>query len=396
MKAIVFVGPTLSPLDVSEAIDAVSLPPVSQGDVYRASLRWPAAIGIIDGYFECVPSVWHKEILWAMSQGIHVFGSASMGALRAAELASFGMVGVGAIFEAYRDGVLEDDDEVAVAHGPAENAYRTGSDAMVNIRSTLVRAQAEGILDAAVANLLRQIAKELFYPERSYAHILELAAAREAPVSQLDAFRQWLPHGAVNQKREDALLMLRSMRDFLETNPEPKRVGWTLEETDFWNMLKRCSGEIQLDPHGSPDTMVLEELRRDPDAAARASAAALGWWLAAEHAQREGHGVDAAALLDHSAEFCRGHGLADSADVAAWLEENHCGQDRIEHILASRALARRAQALAPSGLEACLLDYLRSTGDYTDLLARNRTSKTVPPTPRPRPAKHPSDPQNRG
>lgn len=377
MKAIVFVGPTLSPHHVSEVMDAVCLPPVAQGDVYRASLGWPSAIGIIDGYFECVPSVWHKEILWAMSQGIHVFGSASMGALRAAELASFGMAGVGAIFEAYRDGVLEDDDEVAVAHGPAEDGYRSGSDAMVNIRSTLVRAQAEGILDTAVANLLRQIAKELFYPERSYAHILALAAAREAPLSQLDAFRRWLPQGAVNQKREDALLMLRTMRDFLETNPEPKQVSWTLEDTDHWDLLKRRSGEIQLDPQGGPDTMVLEELRRDPEALARASAAALGWWLAAEFARRERQGVDAATLLHHSAEFCRAHGLPDAAAVHAWLEQNCCGQERLERIVASQALASRAQALAPSSMETCLLDYLRWTGDYTDLLARSRTQTAL-------------------
>src|ERR1700687_1751155 len=151
MKAIVFVGPTISSqevsevLDVSGMIDAVCLPPASQGDVYRASLQWPSAIGIIDGYFERVPAVWHKEILWAMSQGIHVFGSASMGALRAAELAAFGMTGVGAIFEAYRDGLLEDDDEVAVAHGLAEDGYRPLSEAMVNIRATLAAAEAAGV-----------------------------------------------------------------------------------------------------------------------------------------------------------------------------------------------------------------------------------------------------------
>ena len=54
----------------------------------------PGAIGVIDGYFDGVPSVWHKEILWALSQGIRVFGGASMGALRAAELDGFGMTGV--------------------------------------------------------------------------------------------------------------------------------------------------------------------------------------------------------------------------------------------------------------------------------------------------------------
>ena len=40
----------------------------------------------------------------------------------AAELAAFGMQGVGAIFAAYRDGALEDDDEVAVVHVRADHA----------------------------------------------------------------------------------------------------------------------------------------------------------------------------------------------------------------------------------------------------------------------------------
>ena len=120
MSIYVFLGPTLSLEEASSVLDAVYLPPVSQGDVYRlVSLGGPKAIAIVDGYFNQVPAVWHKEILWAMSEGIPVYGAASMGALRAAELAPFGMRGVGRIFEAYRDGVLppyggepfEDDDE---------------------------------------------------------------------------------------------------------------------------------------------------------------------------------------------------------------------------------------------------------------------------------------------
>lgn len=72
---------SLSRQEVSRVMDTVYLPPVAQGDVYGAALGRPDAIGIIDGYFERVPSVWHKEILWAMAQGIHVFGSASVGAI---------------------------------------------------------------------------------------------------------------------------------------------------------------------------------------------------------------------------------------------------------------------------------------------------------------------------
>ena len=143
MTVVVFVGPTLEPRDLALAGGFVGLPPVSQGDVYRAAKSRPRAIGIIDGYFSGAPSVWHKEILWAISEGVPVFGSASMGALRAAELHSFGMRGVGRIFEAFRDGALEDDDEVAVLHGPAEIGYLAASEPMVNIRETLARADSE-------------------------------------------------------------------------------------------------------------------------------------------------------------------------------------------------------------------------------------------------------------
>jgi hypothetical protein len=64
-----------------------------------------------------------------------------MGALRAAELHSFGMIGVGSIFEGYRDGTLTDDDEVTVVHSDAEGGYRPLSTAMVDMRATLARAQ---------------------------------------------------------------------------------------------------------------------------------------------------------------------------------------------------------------------------------------------------------------
>ncbi len=90
-----------------------------------------------------------------MAQGIHVFGSASMGALRAAELAAFGMEGVGAIFEAYRDGALEDDDEVAVVHGPAESGYRALSVALVNIRHTLAAAEAQSVIGPASSSAMK-------------------------------------------------------------------------------------------------------------------------------------------------------------------------------------------------------------------------------------------------
>ena len=79
MSAIVFVGLTIPVEEARRIIDAECRPPVAQGDVYRAALCRLRLIGIVDGYFDGVSSVWHKEVLWAMAQGIQVFGSASMG-----------------------------------------------------------------------------------------------------------------------------------------------------------------------------------------------------------------------------------------------------------------------------------------------------------------------------
>jgi len=172
MMTFIFVGPTLPADEIARTQGFVFLPPVAQGDLYRAARLRPRAIGVIDGFFSGAPSVWHKEILWAISQGIPVFGSASMGALRAAELHAFGMRGVGRIFEAFRDGALEDDDEVAVVHGPAELDYVAASEAMVNIRATLARAEVEGVVSPASRRALDAFAKSLFFPQRSWEALL--------------------------------------------------------------------------------------------------------------------------------------------------------------------------------------------------------------------------------
>ena len=253
MNACVFAGPTLPPHDEARKQAATWLPPAQHGDVYRAvMLLQPRAIGIVDGYFASVPSVWHKEILWAIHEGVHVFGAGSMGALRAAELAAFGMRGVGVVFEAYRDGALEgagepfeDDDEVAVVHGPADSGYLAGSEAMVNIRCTLARAERAGVIGAPTRARLAGLAKALFFPERSYERLLHDAQAAGLPVSELAALQAWLPKGRVNQKRDDALAMLEAMRAFLEGNPGRAEAQFRFERTTLW---ERASAAMLVQP----------------------------------------------------------------------------------------------------------------------------------------------------
>jgi hypothetical protein len=253
MTVYVFTGPTLPAEAVRAEIDAICLPPAAGGDVYRAARNAPVAIALIDGYFERKPSVWHKEILWAMAQGVHVFGAASMGALRAADLSLFGMEGVGSIFEAYRDGTLEDDDEVAVAHAGAEDGYRPLSEPMVNIRATLAAAEAATIVAPLTRALLERTAKELFYPERSYPVILQRSATNGAPVTELERLRAWLPEGSVDQKRSDAVAMLRLIQARLLRGLPPKEVRYTLEQTEYWDRIQR--EEIVTPANGKADAV---------------------------------------------------------------------------------------------------------------------------------------------
>jgi hypothetical protein len=240
MKVYVFAGPSLPPeVARGQWAEPIYLPPVAQGDVYRVARRKPWGIGIIDGFFEHVPSVWHKEILWALSRGIHVYGSASMGALRSAELAPFGMVGVGAIFEDYANAAIEDDDEVVRVHSGAAKNYEPTGEAMVNIRCTLTKAVEQRIISEATAERLAQLGKGLFYPHRQYEKIVDQGLRQGLSVAEMQRFREWVPAKRVDQQRQDAIAMLTRMRKDLGAHPGRKRVSFSLEHTKYWDRFAR-------------------------------------------------------------------------------------------------------------------------------------------------------------
>jgi hypothetical protein len=375
----IFAGPTISTEEAQEILDAVYLPPVSQGDVYRVALQHPEAIGIIDGYFESVPAVWHKEILWAMEQGIHVFGSASMGALRAAELESFGMEGVGAIYEAYRDGLLEDDDEVAVSHGPASVGYRGGSEAMVNIRFTLDKAERLSVISRRTCAILLPIAKNLFYPDRSYARMLELAAESDVPEAELRALQEWLPSGQVNQKRDDAVAMLRTMRERLEQGLPPRRVAYTMENTRIWNMATSIVGALPSDGEGLNSvlpTTLLEEIRLE-GSFDRMLQGALTRVLALHVAAQRKVVVTGEMMQETGDRWRDEHSLADLATFQQWLGERDLGVDAFSRMIRDEALRRLMERSLLLEARRHLTDELHMSGEYDRLVARARDKSRV-------------------
>lgn len=231
---ILFAGPSLPDATALCGPNIDARPPATHGDVLAAVRAGATAIGIVDGNFEQVAPVWHKEILHALEAGVAVFGAASMGALRAAECDSFGMIGIGRIYADYASGRRVDDADVALLHGPAELGYPALSLPLVNVEATLERL---GGLDQGDLSHLRDAAHRLFYKDRTWPTILKAADTAEDPVALL----QLLHAATVDQKREDALALVSELSGFLPKGPI-KRGNWTFRATTLWRTAAEQPG----------------------------------------------------------------------------------------------------------------------------------------------------------
>ncbi|YBV94982.1 TfuA-like protein (plasmid) [Phyllobacteriaceae bacterium JZ32] len=228
---VVFVGPTLP--DASDLVgeDIVIRPPARQGDILEAVRQGANVIGLVDGNFEQVAPVWHKEILHALSQGVKVCGAASMGALRAAECSAYGMQGIGSIYRQYEQGEILDDADVAQLHAPRELRYLSMSVPMVNVAATLRQLRAENLIGSDEAEVLERAARSIFFKDRTYQAVTDRAplagAARRAEILDLFLIRE------VNQKRFDALELLQWMASMQDIRA-PLPTTWSFNSTSMW------------------------------------------------------------------------------------------------------------------------------------------------------------------
>ena len=172
------------------------------GDLLALVDRPPERLCLIDGLFDSCPSPWHKELLLLMAGGTIVFGASSMGALRAAELHMFGMIGVGHIFEAYRDGRLDGDDEVALIHATAQLDWAPLTVPMIEVRATLAAACRARLLPVDAARRIRARVRDIFFGERDWPLMRRICVAEELADEAL--FRR-LESLHVPLKRQDAL-----------------------------------------------------------------------------------------------------------------------------------------------------------------------------------------------
>ena len=197
-------------LDSSEGVEVIYKRPIKRGDLSIALKENPNIIGIIDGVFHQNSAVGHKEILNVIKNGVKVYGASSMGALRASELDTLGMTGIGYVYNQYASGEVDSDDYVA---GMLDSeTLEALSEPLINMKYVFTNAVDEGIITEDEKDELLRIAKKTYYPKRNYAQTLsESNLDSETKDNLINFIRE-----SVDIKKEDAKDLLKTIKKEIE------------------------------------------------------------------------------------------------------------------------------------------------------------------------------------
>ena len=217
-KPIIFLGPSLTHDKARKILDAEYKPPAKKGDFLRFTM--PAdgltVVGLVDGYFlQDYPPSPIEVYQLIMRKNTVVIGSASLGALRAVELEKFGMIGVGKIFELYKKGIVNADDEVAVTF--TEEPQSLQSEAMIDIRFNLFIAKRKGIIDEITKKTVAKVAKRVYFPYRNYEDILDKTKNVHPELEHgLESFRAYIQNNRRSLKEKDAIRLIEYIKAYYQ------------------------------------------------------------------------------------------------------------------------------------------------------------------------------------
>ncbi|TLX85689.1 MAG: TfuA-related McrA-glycine thioamidation protein [Thaumarchaeota archaeon] len=217
-KPIVYLGPTLNREEASKILEADYRDPAKKGDFLRLSHTSDEKkyVGFIDGVFlhDYPPSpieVYHL----ATRKNIELIGASSLGALRAVELEKFGMKGIGKIFQLFKNGILNADDEVAVTFVRDKNILQ--SEALIDIRFNLFLAYKKGIITKETKKRFVKIAKNIYFPFRNYDDIIRLTQEQFPSIhDELENFRDYILKNRDSLKARDARKLLKYLKTISE------------------------------------------------------------------------------------------------------------------------------------------------------------------------------------
>jgi ribosomal protein S12 methylthiotransferase accessory factor len=250
---IVYLGPSLS-LDRAKATlpTADFRPPIKRGDL--ADVAPGAVVGIIDGVFAQTLAISPGEIRDAICRGVRVYGAASMGALRAAEVPE--VIGVGHVYEMYRSKVIDRDDEVAVML--RSDTFAALTEPLVNVRFAVERLVRTGTLNRADGEAIIDAASNLHFTQRNYRAIL--AASTLASNKDIDDIIALLKR--FDLKADDAQLLLEMLAEAEPQRGMSARPPQQRQRNRYARVNRRETGDAPILIWESGDSVQFTELVR--------------------------------------------------------------------------------------------------------------------------------------
>ena len=209
-RTAIFTDSTLRPSQISHLPETKVFPAAVMGDIYKLDDSFKRII-LIDGVFLHHRPVWQRELLYKLNTSTIIYGVSSMGALRAAELRKYGMIGHGWIYDQYSTNCISCDDEVAFLYGVIKDKVIKVTYPMVEIRWMFI---AENLCikfpDFKIIEALRSL-KTIGFSHREISTIRDILAHHHLKPSVLDRLLENLSDGLYDIKKFDAISLLSSL-----------------------------------------------------------------------------------------------------------------------------------------------------------------------------------------
>lgn len=343
MKVTLFGGAYITEDETKAIIDIDYRPPAGHADII--SLIYNDRPDIIILSHAVIPgiSVWHTELLEAMNLGVRVYGTGGLGAVRAAELSSFGMIGIGEVFRQYKAGEIEDDDEVYFrSDGFGDHDIRL-SEPIVNLRATLKPAVSDHIISENDFQNIIHIAKEIYYEDRTVDNIFSLARERGFDTHLIHKLGLLIQNHYIDQQKLDTIETLKQVSRLKDSDLDrelPPRHEYDLFFDALYERDRKVkTGNTQIPLYTLSDYLSLHYPEMES-----LSSQALNRQIVAMLASVVKINLDDAEIMIEEARFRKKYNLTDDNKFAEWLKNNDISKDDFFVLMKKNAEIKKVQA----------------------------------------------------
>lgn len=229
-RTLVFAGGSIFREEADFHADQVWCGPAEQGDIAAAILDGFETILIIDGYFYTKIPCTTLEVMVALEQGINIFGTAGIGALRAVELDQCGMVGMGYVYNYLKQQPIKPYHIVAQTYDEYDRPLTTP---LIQIIYFLECAYQDGIINHDEQQTLNEQANRIHFTLLSFDSFfdhIEVSRALDQDSSARLKSYQNDDRERFNIKKHDAKQLLSTYKEILKNRP----ADWTVQRLDSY------------------------------------------------------------------------------------------------------------------------------------------------------------------